>query len=158
MREALLAHATALVVPSPYESLSIVLLEGWNQGWDGDWFADGSEFSFTKAYPDFDLEVVAAYARERGVHLVGHHETSGNIAHYEPQLEAALDLYERLGIDSVKTGYVADAGGIQAMGEDGSIRFEWHDGQVMHLSCQRHLGGNEPRRLARPGRLGELGP
>jgi glycosyltransferase involved in cell wall biosynthesis len=30
VRRALLTHATALVVPSPYESLSIVLLEGWN--------------------------------------------------------------------------------------------------------------------------------
>ncbi len=32
IRHALLAHATALVVPSPYESLSIVLLEAWNHG------------------------------------------------------------------------------------------------------------------------------
>ena len=32
MREALLAHARALVVPSPYESLSMVLLEAWNHG------------------------------------------------------------------------------------------------------------------------------
>jgi glycosyltransferase involved in cell wall biosynthesis len=31
-RDALLAHARALVVPSPYESLSIALLEGWNHG------------------------------------------------------------------------------------------------------------------------------
>jgi glycosyltransferase involved in cell wall biosynthesis len=31
MRNALLAHAQALVIPSRYESLSIVLLEGWNQ-------------------------------------------------------------------------------------------------------------------------------
>ena len=31
-REALLAHAAVLVVPSPYESLSIALLEGWNHG------------------------------------------------------------------------------------------------------------------------------
>ena len=30
IREALLAHARALVVPSPFESLSIALLEGWN--------------------------------------------------------------------------------------------------------------------------------
>ncbi|HEY3158736.1 MAG TPA: glycosyltransferase family 4 protein [Vicinamibacterales bacterium] len=30
VRHALLAHARALIVPSPYESLSIVLLEGWN--------------------------------------------------------------------------------------------------------------------------------
>ena len=32
VRAALLAHARALVVPSPYESLSIVLLEAWNHG------------------------------------------------------------------------------------------------------------------------------
>jgi glycosyltransferase involved in cell wall biosynthesis len=31
-REALLANATVLVVPSPYESLSMVLLEAWNHG------------------------------------------------------------------------------------------------------------------------------
>ncbi|MDQ3068131.1 MAG: glycosyltransferase family 4 protein [Acidobacteriota bacterium] len=30
VREALLDHAHALIVPSPYESLSIALLEGWN--------------------------------------------------------------------------------------------------------------------------------
>lgn len=32
VRHALLARARALVVPSPYESLSIVLLEAWNRG------------------------------------------------------------------------------------------------------------------------------
>lgn len=32
VRDALLAHARALIVPSPYESLSIVLLEAWNRG------------------------------------------------------------------------------------------------------------------------------
>jgi glycosyltransferase involved in cell wall biosynthesis len=32
LRSALLTHARALIVPSPYESLSIVLLEGWNHG------------------------------------------------------------------------------------------------------------------------------
>ncbi len=124
-----------------------VLIEGWNEGWDGDWFADGGAFSFTKPYPDFDLAAVAAYARERGVRLVGHHETSGFIAHYEDQLEDALDLYARLGIDSVKTGYVADAGGIKTRGADGAIRYEWHDGQVMsrhHLkvvteAAKRHI-------------------
>jgi alpha-glucosidase len=127
-----------------------VLVEGWNKGWDGDWFADGSEFSFTEPYPDFDLEGLAAYARERGVHLIGHHETSGNVAHYEEQLAAALDLYARLGVDSVKTGYVADAGGIRAREADGAIRYEWHDGQLMsrhHLmvvteAAKRHIAVN----------------
>lgn len=32
LRDALLAGARALIVPSPYESLSIALLEGWNHG------------------------------------------------------------------------------------------------------------------------------
>jgi len=127
-----------------------VLVEGWNQGWDGDWYNNGAVFSFTKPYPDFDIEELAAYARKKGVRLIGHHETSGHVANYESQLEDALDLYERLGIDSVKTGYVADTGGIQALGPDGEIRFEWHDGQLMsnhHLkvvkeAAERHIAVN----------------
>jgi alpha-glucosidase len=124
-----------------------VLVEGWNKGWNDDWFAKGADFSFTEPYPDFDIEELARYARSRRVHLIGHHETAGNIAVYEPQLEAALDLYQRLGIDAVKTGYVADMGGIRARGEDGRIHFEWHEGQVMarhHLrvvtkAAERHI-------------------
>lgn len=127
-----------------------VLVEGWNKGWDGDWFANGADFSFTESYPDFDLAKVAAHAKAKGVHLIGHHETSGNIANYEKQLAAGLDLYARLGVDAVKTGYVADAGGVQAIGPDGSPRFEWHDGQVMsrhHLkvvteAAKRHIAVN----------------
>ena len=127
-----------------------VLVEGWNKGWDGDWFAKGDEFSFTEAYPDFDIVALAAYAKKKGVRLVGHHETAGNIAVYEKQLGAALDLYAKLGIDAVKTGYVADAGGVQALGADGRIHFEWHDGQVQsrhHLrvveeAAKRHIAVN----------------
>ncbi|HEX8225281.1 MAG TPA: glycoside hydrolase family 97 protein [Allosphingosinicella sp.] len=127
-----------------------ILVEGWNKGWNDDWFANGADFSFTEPYPDFDIEELARYARSKGVHLIGHHETAGNIAVYEPQLEASLDLYQRLGIDAVKTGYVADMGGIQARGADGRIRFEWHEGQVMarhHLkvvqeAAKRHIGIN----------------
>ncbi|HET9474670.1 MAG TPA: glycoside hydrolase family 97 protein [Steroidobacteraceae bacterium] len=127
-----------------------VLVEGWNKGWDGDWFAKGDEFSFTEPYPDFDLVALAAYAKNKGVFLVGHHETAANIANYELQLGAALDLYQKLGIDSVKTGYVADAGGVQALGKDGRIHFEWHDGQLQsrhHLlvvqeAAKRHIAVN----------------
>jgi alpha-glucosidase len=108
-----------------------VLIEGWNKGWDGDWFGQGSDFSFTEAYPDFDLAEVARYATSKGVAIIGHHETAGNIANYEKQMDAAFDLYQRLGIHAVKTGYVADAGGIQALGADGKIHFEWHQGQAM---------------------------
>jgi len=127
-----------------------VLVEGWNKGWDGDWFATGDEFSFTEPYPDFDIVALSAYAKKKGVHLIGHHETSANIANYEKQLGPALDLYQKLGIDAVKTGYVADAGGVQARGADGRIHFEWHDGQVQsrhHLhvveeAAKRHIAVN----------------
>ena len=124
-----------------------VLIEGWNPGWDGDWFADGSEFNFIEATPDFDLEAVAAYARKRGVRLVGHHETAGNVARYESQLGPALDLYARLGINSVKTGYVADAGGIRAE-ENGRIGYRWHDGQFMSRHHLRVVTEAAKRRIA----------
>jgi alpha-glucosidase len=125
-----------------------VLIEGWNHGWDGDWFADGSRFSFTEPYPDFDLEAVAAYARERGVRLIGHHETAGYVTRYEEQLGAALDLYARLGVDSVKTGYVADAGGIRTVGADGQVRYEWHDGQFMSRHHLKVVTEAAKRRIA----------
>lgn len=125
-----------------------ILVEGWNKGWNDDWFANGADFSFTEPYPDFDIEALAAYARSKGVRLIGHHETAGNIAVYEPQLEAALDLYARLGIDAVKTGYVADMGGIQARGPDGRIRFEWHEGQVMARHHLKVVAEAAKRRIA----------
>lgn len=108
-----------------------VLIEGWNIGWDGDWFTNGEVFSFTEPYPDFDLETVTSYALSKNVRLIGHHETSGAVTNYERQLEAAFDLYERLGVRQVKTGYVADGGNIQRTDENGIRRLEWHDGQFM---------------------------
>ncbi|HSM17315.1 MAG TPA: glycoside hydrolase family 97 protein [Gemmatimonadales bacterium] len=85
-----------------------VLVEGWNVGWDGDWIANADSFSFTKPYPDYDLEGLAKYARQKGVTLVGHNETSMGVENYERQLEDAFDLYQRLGIRAIKTGYVGD--------------------------------------------------
>ena len=130
------ANALKLIDFAAANGIPGMLVEGWNIGWDGDWFGNGWDFSFTRPYPDFDLPRVAAYAKRKGVHLIGHHETSANIAHYESQMEAGFDYYRSLGIDAVKTGYVSDAGGVQARGPDGQIRFEWHEGQVM---ARHHL-------------------
>lgn len=113
-----------------------VLVEGWNVGWDGDWFGNGQDFSFTEAYPDFDIKRVTDHAREKGVVLIGHHETSANAAHYEGQMEAGFDLYKRLGVTAVKTGYVADAGQAKVAGLDGKVHFAWHEGQDM---ARHHL-------------------
>jgi alpha-glucosidase len=85
------------------------LVEGWNLGWNIDWFNTGkADFSFTRAYPDFDLAAVAAYARSKGVTLIGHHETASNLTGYERQLDSAMALYQRVGVRAVKTGYVGD--------------------------------------------------
>ena len=83
-----------------------VLVEGWNLGWDGDWNVNGDKFSFTESYPDFDLKEVTDYARRKGVRLIGHHETGGAAQNYEKQMEDAFSLYEKLGVNCVKTGYV----------------------------------------------------
>ncbi len=83
-----------------------VLVEGWNYGWDTDWTKHGDGFSFTKAYPDYDLQGLCKYARERGVRIIAHNETGGAAQNYEDQLEDAYRLYESLGVNTVKTGYV----------------------------------------------------
>ncbi|MGM9752602.1 MAG: glycoside hydrolase family 97 protein [Candidatus Cryptobacteroides sp.] len=99
-----------------------VLVEGWNEGWE-DWSAYGRErlFRFDKAYPDFDVEDLQAYASERGVKLIMHHETGSNAVDYERQLDRAFDFMNEHGYDAVKTGYV---GGIVP-------RSEYHASQWM---------------------------
>ena len=85
------------------------LVEGWNLGWDEDWYNKGSaNFNFTQPYPDFDLPALAAHARAKGITLIGHHETATGITNYERQLDSAMALYGRLGVRVVKTGYVGD--------------------------------------------------
>jgi len=83
-----------------------VLVEGWNYGWDGDWVKNGDKFSFTHAYPDFNMEEISKYASIKGVELVGHNETGGAAINYENQLEDAYSYYKKYGISIVKTGYV----------------------------------------------------
>lgn len=100
-------------------AIDAVLVEGWNKGWDGDWTADGTAFSFTEPYPDFNLEEITKYAAKNNVRLIGHHETAGAAKHYEDQLEDAYSLYNKLGVNTVKTGYVNTY----------LDKKEWHDGQ-----------------------------
>ncbi len=85
-----------------------VLVEGWNIGWDGDWISNGEVFSFTQPYPDYNLRELADYARQKGVGIIAHNETSGGLANYERQMEEAFALYRSLGIKAIKSGYVID--------------------------------------------------
>src|SRR6267143_879846 len=85
-----------------------VLVEGWNVGWDGDWIQNRNAFSFTQPYPDYDLAEVARYAHAKGVKLIVHNETSGGLENYERQIDSAYTLYQSLGLDAIKSGYVTD--------------------------------------------------
>jgi len=85
-----------------------VLVEGWNIGWDGNWIDNRNAFSFTQPYPDYDLPGLAAYARSKNVRIIVHNETSGGIENYEKQMDEAFKLYNSLGLDAIKSGYVTD--------------------------------------------------
>jgi alpha-glucosidase len=105
------ANAKRYIDFAAANGLGGVLVEGWNTGWDGDWIQNRNAFSFTKAYPDYDLAEVARYAHSKGIHLIVHNETSGGIANYERQIDSAYALYHSLGLDAIKTGYVTDTAG-----------------------------------------------
>ena len=84
-----------------------VLFEGWNQGWEN--WGGSQHFDYCEPYGDFDLEYIAAYAKEKGVSLWMHNETGGSIFEYENIMEKAFDKYQSLGVNYLKTGY---AGGM----------------------------------------------
>jgi alpha-glucosidase len=108
-----------------------VLVEGWNIGWDGDWFGNGNDMNFAQPTEDFDAAGLAAYAKKKGVSLIGHHETGGAVSHYENQFDAAFKFAADHGERVVKTGYVTDAGQIERILDDGRVVREWHEGQWM---------------------------
>ena len=99
-----------------------VLVEGWNEGWE-DNYAYHKEvmYSFTKAYPDFDVEELQSYASSKGISLIMHHETTSSVAEYERHMHEAFQFMNKYGYPAVKTGYV------------GRIipRSEYHDSQWM---------------------------
>ncbi|HYE58320.1 MAG TPA: glycoside hydrolase family 97 catalytic domain-containing protein, partial [Rhodothermales bacterium] len=101
-----------------------VLVEGWNEGWDQAWYnGEGYRFNFTKPYPDFDAAGLSRYARDRGVRLIGHHETGAIVDNYERQMDDAYAWAAAHGMNAVKTGYV----GNRLRTTTGLA--EWHYGQ-----------------------------
>ncbi|WP_314235513.1 glycoside hydrolase family 97 catalytic domain-containing protein, partial [Capnocytophaga sputigena] len=99
-----------------------VLVEGWNEGWEDNYAYDKERiYSFTKAYPDFDVQALHQYAAAKGVKLIMHHETTSSVVDYERHLHEAFRFMNDNGYNAVKTGYV------------GPIipRSEYHDGQWM---------------------------
>lgn len=99
-----------------------VLVEGWNEGWE-DWANCSKDyvFDFLTPYPDFDIDALNKYAKSKGVKIMMHHETSSSVRNYERHMEAAYQLMDKYGYNSVKSGYVGDI----------LPRGEYHYGQWM---------------------------
>ncbi|MBI45028.1 MAG: alpha-glucosidase [Candidatus Marinimicrobia bacterium] len=111
-----------------------LLVEGWNTGWDENWCCtgEGESFGFYHPHPDFDHKKVSKYASEKGIRIVGHHETGTQIQNYESQMDSAFSYCQENGIRVVKTGYVNDGSqNIKRIDQDGNIHKEWHHGQYM---------------------------
>ena len=86
-----------------------VLVEGWNEGWE-DWFGHQKDyvFDFVTPYPDFDVKEIASYAKQKGVEMIMHHETSSSVTNYERHLDKAYKFMADNGYHAVKSGYVGD--------------------------------------------------
>ncbi|HBO05105.1 MULTISPECIES: glycoside hydrolase family 97 protein [Bacteroides] len=86
-----------------------VLVEGWNEGWE-DWFGQSKDyvFDFVTPYPDFDVKMLNAYAKSKGVKLMMHHETSSSVRNYERHMDKAYQFMVDNGYNAVKSGYVGD--------------------------------------------------
>lgn len=86
-----------------------VLVEGWNEGWE-DWFGHSKDyvFDFVTPYPDFDVKMLNAYAKSKGVKLMMHHETSSSVRNYERHMDKAYRFMVDNGYNAMKSGYVGD--------------------------------------------------
>lgn len=100
-------NAIAYIDFAAANNIQGVVFEGWNEGWES--WGGMQNFDFTKPYADFDIDKVMAYAKEKGISVIGHHETGANIPNYERQLENAYRWSAEKGMHYIKTGY---AGGV----------------------------------------------
>lgn len=103
-----------------------LLVEGWNEGWDGDW----KDQNFLVPYEDFKLDEVLDYCREKNVNYIMHNETGGVVSGdspyaYSKQMKDAYEMYQEKGIHAIKSGYVADGGVTTEFGK------QHHHGQYM---------------------------
>jgi hypothetical protein len=78
-------------------------------GWEV-WFGHSKDyvFDFVTPYPDFDVKMLNAYAKTKGVELIMHHETSSSVRNYERHMDKAYQFMKDNGYNAVKSGYVGD--------------------------------------------------
>lgn len=111
-----------------------VLFEGWNDGWQN--WGGSQVFDYVKPFDDFNIREIVDYARERGVTVIGHHETGANMPFYESKMEEAYSWYHDLGINNVKTGYAGGVpGGHSHHGQFGVRHYQ----KVVELAASKHM-------------------
>ena len=123
-------HAMQYIDSCKNLGIPALLIEGWNDGWEGDWLENGVNNKFMESTPDFDMKVVSDYGHANGVELVGHHETVGFIDNYEQQLEDSYKYLKQFGVRYVKSGYAGSKMTING-------RREFHHSQLGVLHYQR---------------------
>lgn len=115
-------------------SIRGVLFEGWNDGWQN--WGGSQVFNYVKPFDDFDIQGIVDYAKERGVTVIGHHETGGNMPYYESKMDEAYSWYHDLGINNVKTGYAGGVpGGHSHHGQFGVRHYQ----KVLELAASKHM-------------------
>lgn len=125
-------HAFQYIDSCKRLGIPALLIEGWNDGWEGDWLENGAYNKFMESTPDFDMRAVTDYGRQNGVEIIGHHETVGFIDNYEAQLEDAYKFLADHGIRYVKSGYAGSKMTING-------HREYHHSQLGVLHYQRAL-------------------
>ena len=91
-------NAKSFIDFSAKNNIGGVLVEGWNTGWEH-WigFEDREGvFDFITPYDDYDLQEVVRYAKETGVEIIMHTETSAAIGTNETQLDKAYKQMQDL--------------------------------------------------------------
>lgn len=115
-------------------NLQGVLFEGWNKGWEN--WGGTQEFDYLKAYSDFDIDSIAAYAKKKNIELWMHNETGGNLPDYEAVMDSAFAYYQSLGVHTLKTGY---AGGFKGGYFHHSQRGVQHYQRVVETAAKYQL-------------------
>ncbi|MBL4904472.1 MAG: glycoside hydrolase family 97 protein [Flavobacteriaceae bacterium] len=106
-------HGTTTEISKSYidfaakNNMESVLIEGWNVC-NPKWMNGERkcQFDWVTSYPDFDFEEVIRYANEKNVKIIGQHETNGLVGNYMDKLDEAYAYLNKLGIETVKSGYV----------------------------------------------------
>ena len=128
------ANALRYIDFAAANNIDAVLFEGWNAGWET--WGGRQNFDFTQPYADFDMDSIVQYADSKGVAIISHHETGGNIYNYERQLGRTYQWLENYGIHCVKTGY---AGGLpDGHSHHGQFNVQ-HYQHVVEVAAQHHI-------------------